>query len=297
MPDPKKLPDFAPDGPLDGLPGVDDFAVILTRRAVCPRGTTRAAEVWRMGQEVAVQASARVGWPPERFNAIGSGFFVSEMTVEHFRELSYGERTTARTWMRDFRRSMLARREVRLSGDQGPLARITQCWVHVQLADDGTIHMGRAPEQLISAFTTATPDVPVASIPKPALTTEMGRSDSFEIDVWLTWMDNYGHVNHPMYVDFADEALARSALDIGIDPQGIVPVAERVRFRQAAVAGDRIAVETSAVGQLESGAVVFEQIVRRVLDDAVLAQINIVRDHLTDPLAWRGWWLGPLRSS
>jgi len=241
-----------------------------------------------------VQASARAGWPPERFNAIGSGFFVSEMTVEHFRELSYGERTVARTWMRDFRRNMLASREVRLSGDQGPLARITQRWVHVQLGQDGTIRMGRAPQQLVSAFATCAPEVPVATVPTPVLTTEMGRSDSFEIDVWLTWMDNYGHVNHPMYVDFADEALARTALEMGIDPQGIVPVAERVRFRQAAVAGDRIAVETSAVGALDSGAVVFEQIVRRVLDDTVVAQITIVRDHISEPEAWRGWWLGPL---
>jgi acyl-CoA thioesterase FadM len=247
-----------------------------------------------MAQEVAVQASVKVGWPPERFNAMGSGFFVSDMTVEHFRELSYGERTTARTWMRDFRRQMLAHREVRLSGDLGPVARVTQRWVHVNLGSDGQIRMGRAPEQLVSSFTMCTPSVPTATVPSPSVVIDTGRSDSFEIDVWLTWMDTYGHVNHPMYVDFADEALARTALEMGIDPQGIVPVAERVRFRQAAVAGDRIAVETSATGVLASGAVVFEQIVRRVLDDAVLAQITIARDHLSDPEAWRGWWLGPL---
>jgi|GEM_PF-799721 len=293
-PDPSGALDFGADSVLDTIPGVDAFAVVLTRRAVSPRGVARPAEVWRMCQEVAVQASARSGWPPERFTEVGAGFIVSDMVVEHFRELSYGERTRARTWIRDFRRGMVTHREIRLTGDDGPLARATQRWVHVSRGDHGTIQIGRASDDIQAAFAAVKTPAPTAEVPRPTRTTEFGRTDQFELDVWQTWMDPYGHVNHPMYVDFADEAVARTALDAGVDPQGIFPVAERVRFRQAAVAGDRLVVETAAVGTIDSDDVVFEQVVRRAEDHAELARITLIRGHRSDPEAWRQWWTGPL---
>jgi len=286
--------DFGADSILDSISGVDSFAVILTRRAVGPRGTARAGEVWRMCQEVAVQASTRVGWPPERFTALGSGFIVSDMVVEHFRELSYGERTRARTWLRDFRRGMLTHREIRLTGDQGPLARATQRWVHVQRGPHGSIQIEKAADTILEALAPVQTPAPAATLPRAATVSDFGRSDQFELDIWQTWMDTYGHVNHPMYVDFADEAIARCALDIGLDPQGITPIAERVRFRQAAVAGDRIVVETTASGVIEEGDVVFDQVIRRADDHAVLAQLTLIRGHQTEPQTWRDWWLTPL---
>jgi len=285
--------DFGPESVLDTIDGVDSFAVVLTRRAVSPNGVARAGEIWRMCQEVAVQASVRAGWPPERFAEHRTGFIVSDMVVEHFREMAYGERATARTWMRDFRRGTLTHREVRLTGTHGPLARATQRWVHVRRGDHRSIQIERASDAILAAFSPVLTPAPAAEVPKPAVTTERGRSDRFELDVWETWMDTYGHVNHPMYVDFADEALARSAAAIGIDPQGILPIAERVRYRQAAVAGDRLSVETTAIGAIEEGDVVFEITVRRAIDQAVLVQITMVRGHREAPEEWRSWWMGP----
>ena len=293
-PDPTGALDFGPDSPLASIPGVDAFAVVLTRRAVNPRGMARAGEVWRMCQEVAVQASSRAGWPPERFAEEGVGFIVSDMVVEHFRELSYGERTSARTWVRDFRRGMLTHREIRLSGDDGPLARATQRWVHVARGAEGSIQIGRASDEIRAAFAAVRTPAPEPRLPRPSTTTERGRTSSFDFDVWHTWMDPYGHVNHPMYVDFGDEAVARTALEAGIDPQELLPIAERVRFRQAAVAGDRVVVETVAVGTTDQDDVVFDQVVRRVEDHAVLAQLTLIRGHRAEPEAWRQWWVGPL---
>ncbi len=286
--------DFGVDCILDQIPGVAAFQVVLTRRSVSPRGVARPAEVWRMCQEVAVQASIRTGWPPARLAAHGSGFVVSEMVVEHFREMSYEERASARTWTRDFRRGMLTHREIRLSTGAGPLARVTQRWVHVKRGTRGEFQIGRASPELLAAFAPVSTPAPEAQCPQPAITTERGRSDQFELDVWQTWMDPNGHVNHPMYVDFADEAVARHAAEAGLDPQQIYPVAERVRFRTAAVAGDRIVVETTAVGVLESGEVVFEQLIRRVADFAVLAQVTLIRGHRTDPDTWNIWWTPPV---
>ena len=286
--------DFGSSCVLDTIEGVDAFAVVLTRRAVSPRGVARASEVWRMCQEVAVQAVTESDWPPERFAELGAGFIVSDMVVEHFREMSYGERARARTWIRDFRRGMLTHREIRLSGDMGPLARATQRWVHVRRGPGAHIQIEKASDDIQAAFQPVRTPAPTAEVPRPSTVSEFGRSDQFELDVWLTWMDPYGHVNHPMYIDFADEAVARSALDVGVDPQGIVPIAERVRFRQAAMAGDRVVVETTATGVIDEGDVVFEQIIRRAEDHAVLAQVTLIRGHRQEPEAWRQWWLGPV---
>ena len=293
-PDAQCAIDFGPDCILDTIAGVESFAVVLTRRSVSPRGVARPAEIWRMCQEVAVQASIRAGWSPGRLAEHGSGFVVSEMVVEHFRELTYSERSTARTWTRDFRRQMLTHREIRLSGDHGPLARATQRWVHVQRGARGEFQIGRASPALLEAFAPVSTPAPSASCPRPAVSTERGRSDQFEFDVWQTWMDPNGHVNHPMYLDFGDEAIARHATESGLDPQQIYPVAERVRYRTAAVAGDRVMVETTAIGTLETGEVVFEQLIRRVVDSAVLAQITLIRGHHVDPDTWSMWWTPPL---
>jgi acyl-CoA thioesterase FadM len=243
-----------------------------------------------MCQEVAVQASSRAGWTPKRLFDLGAGFVVSDMTVEHFRELEYSEKASAQTWIRDFRRGMLTHREIRLSGDQGPLARATQRWVHIHRTDSGALQIGRASDAVLADFRPVSTPAPEAQLPAPAVQTELGRSDQWELDVWETWMDPNGHVNHPMYVDFGDEALARTAAEAGVDPQQIFPVAERVRFRQGAVAGDRLVVETTAVGALDGGEVVFEQVVRRAADSAILAQLTLIRGHHTDPDAWRMWW-------
>lgn len=285
-------PDFGMHSPLVGAPGVDAFAVVITRRSISPRGVARPAEVWRLAQEVAVQASSRAGWPPERYADAGVGFIVSDMTVEHFRELDYGERLRARTWIGAFRRGMLADREIRLTGGRGPLARISQRWVHVRRGDDNQIGLSRADDELVASLQPSSHPVPAATLPQVARPWQLGRGDHFELDVWHTWMDPYGHVNHPMYVDFFDEVLARCAVDVGIDPQGLFAVAERVRFRQAALAGDRLAVEVEAIGENAVGDVVFEGVVRRVQDGAVAAQATLVRGHHSHPHAWRGWWRG-----
>ena len=89
-------------------------------------------------------------------------------------------------------------------------------------------------------------------------------------------MDALGHVNHPVYIDWADEALRHWMAASGLDPQGLVPIWEDVRFRQAAVAGDAVRVETWAAPG-PTGAVSLAQRVVREADDALLAEIRSER--------------------
>jgi acyl-CoA thioesterase FadM len=111
-------------------------------------------------------------------------------------------------------------------------------------------------------------------------------------------MDPLGHTNHPRYVDWADEALSRSLFAAGIDPTGLVPIAERVRFRAGARAIDTITVSGNRLGevvvQTAAGArlgVAFQLRARRgdaagaaLVAGDVVADMYIVRAHLNAKL-------------
>jgi acyl-CoA thioesterase FadM len=73
-------------------------------------------------------------------------------------------------------------------------------------------------------------------------------------------MDPLAHVNHPAYVDFADEATSRAMLEVGLDPVQLAPIAEETTFKSGVVAGDRVLVETRVIGRLEDAAVLEHRI-------------------------------------
>lgn len=254
--------------------GVDRFHVVLPRRSVSPRGVVRPAEVWRMAQELAVQGACRVGWSPERFRSEHVAFIVAEMTVLHIRELSYGERVVGSTWTQDFRRATLTHRQIHLEGSGVPFAVATQRWAHVYQAADGSIHVGRASDALLDAFRPTPQPLPLVELPE--LPPVLGpRLAGLEVEIWQTWMDPIGHLNHPQYLDFCDEALARALVERGFDPQAVVPLGERLSFRAAATAGDRLKVELQLIGR--QGADVALSALLRRQDGAVCCQGTLLR--------------------
>lgn len=253
--------------------GVETIPLCLPRHGANPRGVGRAGEVWRLCQDVAVQASIRVGWPPERYTRRGAGFVVYGMTARHHRELPYGEPLRAATWMRDFRRGILSSREVRLYGDQGPVADVTQRWVHV---GEG-FKPCRADPELVSAFTLVEGLEPPVELPE--LATQIDSPEqAFRFQVWHTWMDPLGHVNHPAYVDWCDEATSRALSARGVDPQLLVPVAESVEWKKGALAGDPILVSSRALGwTADDAAVLRHRIVSATQPEVVYALATTVR--------------------
>jgi acyl-CoA thioesterase FadM len=223
----------------------------LPRHAFSPRDTARAGELWRLCQQAAVDAASYAGWPPERFREHGTGFVVRTMRAIHHREVSYEHGWGARTWVWDFRRETLTTREVRLSTDQGPVLSATQDWVHV--GED--MRPTRASDAVIEAFPPY--EQGDETPPLPAVHEELsGQVHEFEFEVWHTWMDPLAHVNHPAYLDWCDEAAARVMAPAGLDPAELVPVAERILFRQGATAGDRIHVRSQRRGVTAEGDVV-----------------------------------------
>lgn len=246
-----------------------EVPIALPRHAFSPRDAARAGDVWRTFQEAAVEASTRAGWSPRRFREQGTAFVVRSMTVEHHRETHYGERLTARTWVWKFKRDMLSTREVRLAGDEGPLASATQEWVHV----NSEMRLARAGPEVIAAFP---PHEEGESARLPEHQPREGPARSLRFRCWYTWMDPLGHANHPAYVDWCDEGTSRVMVQAGLDPFALVPVADKAIFRAGATAPEEVTVETRRTGVTPAGDVV---LAHRVLGPGggVAARLTTVR--------------------
>ncbi len=264
------------------MSSLGEFTLTLPRNAFSPREAARAADLWRACQDVAVWESTRVGWPPGRYRDEGTSFIVRTMTALHHRETSYGEPLRARTWIGRVRREMFSTREVRLEAADGPVCSATQEWVHVA-AD---LSPSRAPRTLSDAFPVHAGGEPSVSLPAIAAPEADPRTHALQFRCWHLWMDPLAHVNHPMYVDFADEALACVAAGAGLSPAAIVPVAESATFRAGVVADVEVRVESRLAGTTAAGDLV---VAHRVLgvDGQVCAQVTTVRrvlDGRTDRL-------------
>jgi len=196
-----------------------------------------------------VEASSRAGWSPSRYRAEKVAFVVRSMTTVHHREVTYGERTTARTWVNRFRRDMFSTRQVRLFGDEGPVASATQEWVHVSEELKPT----RASPDLLDSF-------PIhEESPRfefPSWVPVDGSNHRLSFSCWHTWMDPLDHVNHPAYVDWCDEAVSEVMKRAGLTPVQLQPVAERLTFKAGVTAGDRVTVESKRIGHTTDGSLV-----------------------------------------
>lgn len=231
---------------------VKTFPYELTRAAFSPRDAARAGDVWRAFQDVAVRAATLSGWSPMRMTEVRSAFVVRTMTVVHHRETSFGEPLEASSWVNRFRREMLSTREVRLARDGEPVASGTQEWAHI--GENGAL--ARAPAQMVADLG----EHPTESVALPAFEPVRGLERTFTFRTWHTWMDPLGHVNHPQYVDFCDEATSDALARASVDPLGLVPVAEQVTYRVPVLAGDEVTVTTSFAG-LVDGAVALRHVI------------------------------------
>jgi acyl-CoA thioesterase FadM len=219
---------------------------------------------------------------------MGTGFVIREIVGVHHAEIHFGEDLEARTWIRATRRGVLMNRETRV----GEKFAATAEWVHVgpppgvAYADalrSGAIGPVRAPSELSDAF----PAEGGHTVPFPAWEErEPCALPGWEFSPWWTEMDPMGHTNHPRYVDWADEALSRWLHGKGIDPIGLIPVAERVRFRAGARAGESIHLTGARVGATEGGTVFQLRAERRSESGTeIVADITAIRRHVDADLS------------
>jgi acyl-CoA thioesterase FadM len=249
------------------------YALHIPRHACSPRDRARAGDLWRLVQEATILHSAACGWPPARYREVGSGFVVREMTGVHLREAAYGEALHAWSRVVETRRELLMRRETGIEG----VIHANVEWVHIG-PDGGP---ARAPRALVDAFPIEPGGPPLAL---PAFEAhEPIALPELVVRPWWTEMDPMGHVNHPRYVDWAEEALCAWLAGRGLDPIGLVPVAERVRFRAAAKAGEAVSVRATQIGRREQAAV-FQVRMRR--GEETVCDVTLIRSHLAGEAAW-----------
>lgn len=259
--------------------GVESFDLSLSRSAFSPRDAARAGDIWRMFQDAAVIGSTRRGWDPRRYRDAGCAFVVRAMRVLHHREAAFGDRLAVRTWVSSFRRDVFSERQIRAEIDGVPLASATQEWVHVQTEPE--VRATRASPALRAAFDLVEPEPDVRL---PPYEEAEGASWELAFDAWYGWMDPLGHANHPQYVDWCDEAIARRIADRNGDPMAVVPVAEEVRFRSAVIAPERVTITSRPIGRTHEGDLVCAHVVRGG-DQRICAEGTTVRRMISGDLA------------
>ena len=235
---------------------VNEVALTVPRHAASPRRVARPAELWRLCQDAVVHASAQQGWPPERYAEIGGAFVLVRVAVRHHREVPVGAPLRARTWVRAIRRRTLCDREVRLLDMQDqPVLSATQRWAFVSTE---RMALQRAPAELLAAFSSPAAAGGAPPIQVPVLPAAAAGADrwTMALTCWQTWLDPLGHVNHPNYLEWCDEALMRRLAERGLPPADLQPVAEHVDFRQGVLGGARVVVHSAACGMSADGAVV-----------------------------------------
>lgn len=253
------------------------FPYVLPRTAFSPRDAARAGDIWRAFQDVAVEAASLRGWSPLRMREVGSVWIVRSMTALHARETCFGEPLEGVSWVKRTRRGTFSTREVRLEMDGVAIASGTQEWAHL-----GVNGPGRMPTEMEHDLGV----VDEGGIELPTFEAREGASFTIGFDVWETWMDPVGHVNHPHYIDFCDENVSRKMRDAGLDPIDLVPIGESAQFRSQVVARERVTVTTEVVGVTEGGAVVFDHRIGTE-DNPRTTDVRTIRTMRGDPKAFR----------
>ncbi len=249
---------------------IEEFPLHLSRHAFSPRDAARAGDVWRLLQDAAVVGSARRGWPPERYREERCAFVVRTMTVVHHREAVFGEPLHVRTWVDNFKRGMFTDRQIRVTGADTPLVDATQRWVHVAMPG---LRPARASAALVESFG---PEPRGTAAELPAWTAAQGASFDLQLETWHTWMDPLAHANHPAYIDWIDESLARRLAGAGVDPHGVVSRAEQLTFRSGVLAPERVQIASALIGVTGAGHAVLQHTITGA-DDRICADGYTVR--------------------
>jgi acyl-CoA thioesterase FadM len=258
---------------------VERFPVQLSRHAFSPRDIARGGDLWRLCQDIAVLGSSRRGWPPERYREEQCAFVVRSMVALHHRDTVFGEALTASTWVSSFKRGTLSDRQIRVHDEQGkPVLSATQRWVHVVVPE---LKPGRAKPALEQSFGIHAVEGD-GDVTMPAIEPAVGPEHTFSFEAWYTWMDPLAHANHPLYVDWADEATSRMARAAGLDPHALRPLGGEVTWRSGVLSPERVTVHTRLVGTSMGGVVLEHRFLGE--DGRACAEATLIRSFVDVPL-------------
>jgi acyl-CoA thioester hydrolase len=101
-------------------------------------------------QDLAIEHSAALGWPMERYVALGAGWVVRSHFIEYLRPVFRGERLAAHTWVPRFDQRATPRKYLFLRiSDRRIVAEAETRWVFVDLTSGRRRPL---PPELLAAF-------------------------------------------------------------------------------------------------------------------------------------------------
>jgi acyl-CoA thioester hydrolase len=207
---------------------------------------------------------------------LGLIWLILETEIEQFRPLRYNDSVDFMIWLLKWRRVRGVRVfEIRLSGT-GEL--IAQGANHVACLDSVTMRPIALPDHLLENFLLDDPpEIPYRRFPKAPPVPE----GSYRIQRRVEWhdLDSLDHVNHAIYIDYAEEAAMRALAASGWSPARLrergLAVANRrvhIQYQEPALWGDELNIVTYLSGIGETGGVRYVAI-KRASDGAGIVKL------------------------
>jgi acyl-CoA thioester hydrolase len=201
-------------------------------------------------EEAAFQASAEVGYPKSRYEAMGALWLARETHIDYLLPIHYGQTVEVKTWVDDFRRVRSRRRyEFRHLGQESILAQAETDWVYLDTATQRPVVV---PPEMIAAFAPdGLPETasPRPKFPAPPATPPTPYISSRKVE-WRD-IDSAQHVNNAAYFHYLEEAGVEATAHFGWPMQrcteagfGIIARDIHIEYRLPALLGDSIEVET-----------------------------------------------------
>lgn len=203
----------------------------------------------RYMQEIALDASADIGWTTERYQSIGHQWLIRETNIEYLQALHWNDEVEVTTYVADFRRVQSRRHyEFRRVSDNVLVAQANTNWVYLNTE---TQKPARIPENMMRDFSydSLANNAPYEKFPNPPPVPD----GVFHLQKRAEWrdIDTVGHVNNAAYMSYCEDASTQVGRELGwtmkrmID-EGFALVLRRfhIQYLQPALLDDNIVIST-----------------------------------------------------
>ncbi len=203
----------------------------------------------RFMQEAAILASADAGFDMARHERMGRYWLIRDSDIEYLSPLVYGDSVTIRTWVNIFRR-VRCQREYRFFNQHSEqVARALTDWIFLE---QETNRPAAIPDELVVAF------LPDGQTPEAAQREGFPQAPDPPAGVFsrtrrVQWqdIDTAGHVNNAVYLAYLQDigveicnAYGWPIERMSADGFGIIARRARIQYRQPALLGDTLEIET-----------------------------------------------------
>jgi acyl-CoA thioester hydrolase len=237
------------------------------------------AHYLRFMQETAFDASAVIGYDPEKYQTMNRLWLVRYSQIEFLSPVLYNQNIEVKTWVQDFRSSSSRRMYLfSMAGSNHPVAKAHTDWVFV---DRKTFKPARIPFEMQQAFF---PEGVPKSFPVrehfPPLPPKPQKPYRTHRQVEWQDIDTAGMVNNPCYLDYVAECGFQAVASFKwpwkrMFEQGFAIFLRKIQIQylQPALLGDQIELTTWVSGVKRVSATRHYEI-RRIADGTLLAPVH-----------------------